>query len=442
MEVEHIEIDYAPREQFKPFHDRTQRFSCIVAHRRAGKTVACVNDLQRGALTCDLIRPRYAYLSPYLKQSKSVAWDYLRAAMSPLRALGAEVNESELRVDYHNGGQVRLYGADNAEALRGIYLDGVVLDEYGDMDPRVYPEIIRPALSDRGGWAVFIGTPKGKNQFHQTYRQSLGFDPRTGVFDQSLKDRWFSLMLRASETGLVSTDELQLAHRDMSDNQYAQEYECSFEAPVKGAFWGDLLVAAHNRIGRIAADPLLPLRAFIDIGGAGRNADAFVIWICQWVAQEIRVLDFYEAVGQPLAAHVSWLRSKGYEKAICHLPHDGVVTNNITGKKYEDHLRDAGFDVPMPTPNQGKGAAKMRIEAVRRIFPKLWFNESTTESGRAALAHYHEKWDEERNVGLGPEHDWASHAADAFGLMAVCYEEPSRARAFSRKIEYPKSGVA
>jgi phage terminase large subunit len=167
-----------------------------------------------------------------------------------------------------------------------------------------------------------------------------------------------------------------------------------------------------------------------------------VIWIVQFVGQEIRVLDYYESVGQVLAEHVTWLRDRKYDKAILRLPHDGVNSNNITGKRYEDHLRDAGFQVEPSLPNQGSGAASMRIEAVRRILPKCWFNEDTTEAGRDALGFYHEKKDETRNIGLGPDHDWSSHGADAFGLMAVCYEDPGRAKAFSRQINYPKAGIA
>ena len=164
-------IDYWPRPQFRPFHRRSARLACIVTHRRAGKTVACIQELQRAAIECKQVRPRFAYLSPFLKQSKAVAWDYLRAAMAPARRIGASVHEGELRVDYPNGGQVRLYGADNPDAMRGIYLDGIVLDEYADMDPRMWSEIIRPALADRQGWAVFIGTPKGRNSFFELWRR-------------------------------------------------------------------------------------------------------------------------------------------------------------------------------------------------------------------------------------------------------------------------------
>ncbi len=226
--------------------------------------------------------------------------------------------------------------------------------------------------------------------------------------------------------------------------RYEHIWEGDYARAFEGAYFAKLLNAAKadGRIGRVAADPLLPLRAFWDLGGSGAQADAMAIWIVQFIGQEIRVLDYIEGVGQVLAYYVTELRSRKYERAICHLPHDGVNSNSITGKRYEDHLRDAGFDVPTPTPNQGKGAAGMRIEAVRRIMAKCWFNETTTEAGRDALGYYHERKDENRNVGLGPDHDWSSHAADAFGLMAICYEEPSRKRAFNREIEYPKVGVA
>jgi phage terminase large subunit len=227
-------------------------------------------------------------------------------------------------------------------------------------------------------------------------------------------------------------------------DRYDHIWEGDYARAFEGAYFAQVLAKAkaEGRIGKVSADPLLPIRAFWDIGGAGAKADAMAIWIVQWVGQEIRVLDYIEGVGQVLAYYVNEMRSRGWEKAICQLPHDGVNANNITGKKYVDHLRDAGFECPDPLPNQGAGAASMRIEAVRRVFPKCWFNEPTTEAGRDALGYYHEKKDEERNVGLGPEHDWSSNGADAFGLMAVCYEDPSRALSFNRSINYPRLGVA
>jgi phage terminase large subunit len=208
--------------------------------------------------------------------------------------------------------------------------------------------------------------------------------------------------------------------------RYGHIYEGEYARAFEGAYFAKQIQEAQSqgRIGFVAKDPLLPVRAFFDLGGSGANADAMAIWIVQWVGQEIRVLDYIEGVGQVLGYYTAELRRKGWEKAICHLPHDGINENNITGKRYAEHLRDAEFDVPPPLPNQGRGAAMMRIEAVRRIFGKCWFNEAETQAGRDALGYYHEKKDEERNVGLGPEHDWSSHSADAFGLMCVAYEMP------------------
>jgi phage terminase large subunit len=168
------------------------------------------------------------------------------------------------------------------------------------------------------------------------------------------------------------------------------------------------------------------LRAFFDIGGSGAKADAMAIWIVQWVGQEIRVLDYIEGVGQVLAYYVNELRRRKYQDAICYLPHDGHNSNAITGKTYAQHLSDADFEVEV-IPNQGAGAAAMRIEATRRILPYCWFNDATTEAGREALGFYHERKDETRNIGLGPDHDWSSHCADAFGMMAIIWEPQATA---------------
>jgi len=221
--------------------------------------------------------------------------------------------------------------------------------------------------------------------------------------------------------------------RDLKHNpeQYAHIWDGDFARVGSGAYFAKVLTECKTdgRITRLSRDPLLPVRAIWDIGGTGARADACAIWIEQWVGKEILVLDYYEAVGQPLAAHVNWLRSRGYAGCLCILPHDGAQQDKVFDASYEGALKAAEFDVKV-VPNQGAGAAKQRIEAVRRVFPRIWFNEATTEAGREALGHYHEKLDPTRQIGLGPEHDWASHGADAFGLGCVCYEAPrGRAKA-------------
>jgi phage terminase large subunit len=218
-------------------------------------------------------------------------------------------------------------------------------------------------------------------------------------------------------------------------DRYAHIWEGDYARAFEGAYFAKGLAEARaeGRIGAVARDPLLPVRAFFDLGGSGASADAMAIWIVQWVGREIRVLDYIEGVGQVLGFYVNELRARGWGNALCVLPHDGVNENSITGKKYKDHLADAGFET-FVIANMGRGAAMMRVEAVRRLFPRLWFNEGPTEAGRDAIGYYHERKDEARGIGLGPEHDWSSHAADAFGLMCVAYEEPRGAAGWDQPV--------
>ena len=222
--------------------------------------------------------------------------------------------------------------------------------------------------------------------------------------------------------------------------QYDHIWEGGYATALAGAYFASFLASAkeQGRIGRVAADPLMTIRLFCDIGGTGARADAFTIWAAQFIGKEIRVINYYEAVGQPLGAHLAWMRSNGYtpDRAQIWLPHDGSTQDKVYDVSYESALKDAGYTVTV-IPNQGKGAAKARIEAARRLFASIWFNEATTTAGRDALGWYHERIDEVRNIGLGPEHDWASHGADAFGLMCVAYEEPT-----ARKKDQPRRATS
>ena len=228
--------------------------------------------------------------------------------------------------------------------------------------------------------------------------------------------------------------------RDLKErpDQYPHIWEGEYVSVVEGAYFARHLTDAktQGRIGHVAADPLMTLRAYLDIGGTGAKADACAIWICQFIGTEVRVLDYYEARGQELSAHVSWLRSTGYGKAQIILPHDGAQHDKVFRVSYESALREAGFDVRV-IPNMGAGAANTRIETVRRVFPSIRFDADKTEAGREALGWYHEKKDEVRGIGLGPDHDWSSHAADAFGLMAVDFQsKPTTAS--NAPLNYPR----
>jgi phage terminase large subunit len=222
-------------------------------------------------------------------------------------------------------------------------------------------------------------------------------------------------------------DRQRLEDFEQRPDSYAHIWEGDYKTANPGAYYAKQLAAAkaENRIGRVARDPLMTVRAYCDIGGTGAKADAFAMWMAQFIGTEVRALDYYEKVGQPLATHVQWLRDHGYEKAQIVLPHDGAAHDKVYAVSYESALQAAGFDVRV-IPNMGRGAATTRIEQARRMFPNVWFDADKTEAGRDALGWYHERIDENRNVGLGPEHDWASHGSDAFGLMAVDYYTTSR----------------
>jgi phage terminase large subunit len=224
------------------------------------------------------------------------------------------------------------------------------------------------------------------------------------------------------------TDELE-EERQLDLKLYPERYDHIWEGDYAKAFEGAYFAKqlaqtkADGRIGHVGADPVLPYKAFFDLGGSGARADAMAIWIVQFIGREIRVLDYIEGVGQEVSYYIAELRKRKYDQALLVLPHDGNAHHGPISKTYRDHFQDAGFEVEV-IPNQGPGAAMLRIEAARRMFPRCWFNEKTTEAGREALGFYHEKRDEARNLGLGPEHDWSSNGSDAFGLMAVVHEEP------------------
>jgi hypothetical protein len=270
-----------PRSIFVPFHERLQRWAIIVAHRRAGKTVAAINDLLRHVAFDEKEDGRYAYIAPFFAQAKDVAWHYLKRYARPI--LAAKPHETELRVDLQGGARVRLYGADNPDRLRGIYLDGVVLDEFADMRPEMWHEVVRPTLSDRNGFATFIGTPKGKNAFWRRWREA---QTRPG---------WFHLMLKASATKVLLDAELREAREQMGEDRYAQEYECSFETAIRGAFYAEEMrrAAEEGRIGRVPIDRGVPVNTAWDLG----VSDSTAIWFIQCVARERRLVDYYESSG-------------------------------------------------------------------------------------------------------------------------------------------------
>lgn len=409
-----IEVEVIPRPQFRGFLTSASRWAIIVAHRRAGKTVACIQRLVMAALTAARVKARFAYIAPLLKQAKAVAWEYLKGYA--LKIPGATAHETELRVDFPNGAQIRLYGSDNPDALRGIYLDGVVLDEAADTSPRLFNEIIRPALSDRKGWAVWIGTPKGQNEFFDLW-QAAQDDPA-----------WFTLMLKASETLLVDEHELDDARRMMTPEQYAQEFECSFQAAIVGAYYGREMEAAEaeGRIVERLYDPALEVHTAWDLGAG----DDTVIWFYQVSGMDIRLVDYYAANGWGLDHYASVLGArvgpdgKPYRYGRHHLPHD-VETRVLAGGEIARTRRQTLEGLGVPVSVVAKWPIDDGINAVRRILPRCWFDKTKCAEGVKALRQYRREWDETRKVFVErPLHDWTSHSADAMRYLAISVNEP------------------
>lgn len=424
-----VTIPYSPRAIFGPFHARTKRWSIEVAHRRAGKTVARVNDLIKRSLECPLVEPHFAYVAPTFTQAKDIAWNYLKRYTAPIPDV--EVNEAELRVDLPGKRRIRLYGAENYDRMRGIYLDGIVLDEYPLIDPRAWSEVIRPALSDRKGWADFTGTPSGYNHFHDMY-----FGNSTlGILGAVNDPDWHHAMHKASETGILDPAELADARKSMTQEQYDQEYECSFSAAIRGAYYGKEMAEAQTakRITRVPHDPAFPVQTWWDLG----YDDSTTIWFVQYIAREVRVIDYEEGSGEDIPFYAKALDRRPYRYSQHVLPHDGgAKTLAAGGKSVQMILGGLGFRNTKVVPVTDDLLPD--IAAVRLLLPRCWFDAEKCARGLEALRQYRADWDEKNKILKNrPLHNWASHGADAFRTGAVGGGD-SAIETFTKKWPGPK----
>lgn len=369
-------------------------------------------DLVDATLRCPLPEPRFAYVAPYFAQAKDVSWAYLKRFTAPIP--GAVAHEAELRVDFPNGGRVRLYGADNYNRMRGIYLDGVVLDEPADFHPAAWPEVIRPRLSDRNGWAAFIGTPKGRSNEFYKIREIA----RT-------RDDWFHLELKASEAGILSADELAAAQRDMTPEQYAQEYECDFNAAITGAYYAKLIgeLQSSSRIRSVPYDPNYKVFTSWDLG----IHDLTCIWFVQIVGNEIRWIDYEESFSRSLIDSAKVVLSRNYLYEEHYGPHDIEVREMTSAKSRKETMEGVGLK-PIRAGSSKVGPAE-RIHAMRQLLPRSVFDSEKCARGLAALINYQVAYDPKNRTPLDrPKHDWSSHASDAAGEMAVQLYERSGQR--------------
>lgn len=417
--VQVISTGYVPRPIQLDLHKKVKRFSVLVCHRRFGKTVWAVNELVdyglRMAISHPLLPdPRLAYLAPFRGQAKDIAWDYLKRFTAALP--GVDVNEAELRVEvprpqFKDVIRWQLLGADNPMALKGRYLDYGVLDEYGEMYPAAWTEAIRPTLADRRGRAAFIGTPKGQNHFCQTYEYAL----------QSGDKEWFGALYKASETGIIHPDELASLKRQMSEEEYDQEFECSFLAGLVGAYFGKEMGNAEKegRITQVPLDPMLKVDTFWDLG----INDVTSIWYIQKHFGTWRVVDYSEAPDMSLPEWVKHIKAKNYILGKAYVPHDAMVRELGTGKSRFEVLQGL----------LGRGTVKVvpRIEdkldsinAARMMIPKCIFDVKRCERGLKALKNYQRKWDSKQQVfSPKPLHNFASNGSDAFQQFAMAAQE-------------------
>jgi hypothetical protein len=404
-----IKLKYRPRAVFEDYHIRKHRWAVIVAHRRCGKTVACINDLIVKALLENKPHAQYAYIAPYYSQAKSVAWRYLERFSEPVMT---KSNQSELWVELVNGARIRLFGADNPDALRGNFLDGVVLDEMADMKPSLWGEIIRPLLADRLGWATFIGTPKGHNAFYDIYNEA------------TKKPNWYVKVLRADQTNLLPQSELDDAKASMSDNQYEQEFLCSFEAAILGAYYGQEMrrITDLERITTVDYDPMFPCHTAWDLG----FNDSTSIWWFQVVYGEIRVLDHHSSNGQAIPFYTMLLKQKeddfGYKYGYHYLPHDARAKTLASGGKSIIEQIAAKIDIKhlkiVPNLSLQDG-----IQATRLALTRAWFD-NRCEEGIECLRQYQREWDDDKKVFRDrPKHDWTSHSADAFRYLSLVWKD-------------------
>lgn len=398
-----VTIPYKPRPQQLECHNAiaAHRWSVLVCHRRFGKTVGLINHLQRDALTSKRDRAHFGYIGPSYRQAKAVAWEYLKHFASPIP--GIQVNESELWVQYPNRSRVRLFGGDNPDSLRGMYFDGVALDEYGMMRSELFSSVIRPGLADREGYGVFAGTPNGKNQFYDEAMRAQRGD-----------SGYLYLEFKASKTGILPQSELDEAKRHMTHDEYQQEFECSFEASVRGAIFAAEMIVAKDegRVTRVGHAAELPVHTIWDLG----VGDATAIWFVQQVGPEVRVIDYYEASGEGIPHYAKMLQTKPYVYGRHIAPHDINVRELGSGRSRIETAESHGikFETAPNVPIEDG------IHAARLIFKRCWFDAEKCAAGLDALTHYRRDF----NQRLGefkatPIHDWSSHGADAFRYMAL-----------------------
>lgn len=410
-----IDLGYIPRPFQQALHASLKRFNVLVAHRRFGKTVFSLRELQDQALKNTKQRPQYAYVAPTYAQAKKVAWEYMKDFFKNIPGTEFHVQELKVTVPRKDSGDsilIYLVGADNPDSIRGMYFDGIVIDEYAQIAPSLWGEIVVPALSDRKGWAIFIGTPHGNDHFKKIYDTAV---------ESMMKDPngtpWYAAQLKASQTGVINKEELFLMKETMSPEEYAQEMETDFSAAIKGAYYDEYMVRAENehRITGVPYDATVPVHTAWDLG----IGDSTAIWFYQIVGREVHLIDHIEMSGKGLEWYAGELKSRPYIYGTHFLPHDAGARELGSGKSLQEQLGDliGGSHTIRVLPrlkiNDG-------IQAVRTLLSKCYFDKVKTYRGVVCLKSYQKQWDEKNGIFRDtPKHDEYSHSCDAFRYLAL-----------------------
>jgi len=404
-----VSIEYEPRKAFVEFHQRDNRFAAMVVHRRGGKTVACIHELVVRASYTKKKKAKYAYIGPFRKQAKDIAWEYLKDATEQIR-IGAP-RESDLRVKLLNGSTIEIYGADNPNSIRGLFFDGVVMDEYGDCRPSLWGEIILPTLMDRRGWAVFIGTMRGKNHFFK-------------ILERAKKEEsWYYMKLKASESGILNEDDLIEARAEMTEAQYQQEMECNENATVAGTYYSGIIATMEKegKMGHFPYDPQELVYVSSDLG----FSDSTAMWFWQLMPEGPRIIDYEEHDGKKLQFYFDMLEEKGYDYACIWLPHDAkadtLSTDRTTVEQFLDWKNSLKKSFPVKV--VPRLARQHGIDAARMIMPRCVFNIKECYDGVESLRAYRRSFNEKtQQFSNEPLHDWAADGADSFRYFALVTE--------------------
>lgn len=391
-------------------HQRDKRFGSLVCHRRAGKSYSAIHECVIRALYTPKLDARYGYIAPFRQQAKEIGWIYLKQAARPFVKSEKDIRESELRVRLFNGNWITLYGSDNPDALRGIYLDGAILDEFGDCRPNLWHEVILPTLTDRQGWALIAGTPRGKNAFYHLNELAKN-DPD-----------WFQMTLKASNSGLLPQTELDMMKKMMSDDQYAQELECSFEAAVLGTYYASIIAKMEDD-GRMAQKGLFDREQKVHVALDLGFTDSTAIWFWQHRPDGIAIIDYHEAHSKPLAYYFDlfdMMGELGYDFENIFLPHDAKAKTLQTGRstieQFISHFEDSDTNIRL-TPSL---KVQQGIDAARLVLPHCWFDADNCRDGWETLRGYRRKYNElTKAYSNAPLHDWAADGADAFRYLAL-----------------------